>query len=63
MEYKITFGSTHDIENFNNQVNELLAEGWELYGEPKFQAYFAKAGHATGHEDTVIQALIRRTHV
>jgi hypothetical protein len=31
MEYKMVFGS---LDEFDDKVNELLADGWSLFGSP-----------------------------
>ena len=40
MEYKIV--TSQDAGEVSEKVNELLRDGWRLYGELKVAAYFAR---------------------
>jgi hypothetical protein len=60
MEYKVVVGYSRELQDFNKQVNDLLAEGWSLYGEPKIAAYFANWENNEGeHADMIAQALTK----
>ena len=49
MEYKIV--TSQDAGEVSEKVNELLKDGWRLYGELKTAAYFAR--WAEGHSEHV----------
>ena len=52
MEYKIV--TSQDAGEVSDKVNELLKDGWRLYGELKTAAYFARwAGHGEEHSEHV----------
>jgi hypothetical protein len=60
MEYKII--SDSDSSEVSRRVTEYLADGWELYGEPKVTAYYAdyheSEGGAGEHVAIFAQAII-----
>jgi hypothetical protein len=62
MEYKLVVGTDSDTDSFNERVNEALVDGWELYGEPRVSAYFARGTKDTAseHVGVLIQAVVKR---
>jgi hypothetical protein len=48
MKYQIVAGGLFELEKFNDEVNRLLEEGWELYGEAKVCSFY---------QDRLIQGL------
>lgn len=56
MRYEIvTSRYAHEV---TERVNQLLDEGWKLYGELKFTAYFV--GQGSEHVWMFAQAMIRK---
>lgn len=62
VEYRICAGT--EANDITQEVNKLLEEGWELYGELKTTGFFAKWGRGEDEQTEYVygydQAMVRR---